>query len=69
MYSLRPDRMYTVAVAMDQLFTRIAIMDMQRRYVSTGEKFELHLARNPRALEVLAEKIDEHIHRSGIKKE
>lgn len=69
MYSLRPDRMFTVAVAMDQLFTRIVIMDMQRRYVSAGEKFGLHLAKNPRALEVLAEKIDEYIQRSGIKKD
>ena len=69
MYSLRPDRMYTVAVAMDQLFTRVVIMDMQRQYVTAAEKFELHLAKNPHALEVLAEKIDEHIHRSGIKKD
>ena len=69
MYSLRPDRVYTVAVAMDQLFTRIVIMDMQRSYVSAVEKFELHLGKNPRVLEVLAEKIDEHIHRLGIKKD
>src|SRR5579872_4327908 len=43
MYSIRPDRMYTVAVAMDQLFTRIVIMDMHRRHVSVSEKIELHL--------------------------
>jgi len=61
--------MYTLAVAMDQLFTRIVIMDMQRQPVTAAEKFELHLAKNPRALETLAEKIDEHIHRSGIKKD
>ena len=69
MYSLRPDRMYTMAVAMDQLFTRIAIMDMHRGYVTKTEKFELNVARNPRALETLTEKIEEHIHRSGIKKD
>lgn len=69
MYSLRPDRMYTVAVAMDQLFTRIVIMDMQRQYVSELEKFELHLAEDSDALETLAEKLDEHIRRSGVKKE
>src|SRR6201996_2078376 len=61
MYSIRPDRMYTVAVAMDQLFTRIVIMDMQRNYVREVEKFELHLARNPEALSVLADKINEFI--------
>ena len=69
MYSLRPDRMYTVAVAMDQLFTRIVIMDMQRQYVSELEKIELHLAKNPDALETLAEKLDEHIRRSGVRKD
>ena len=69
MYSIRPDRMYTVAVAMDQLFTRIVIMDMHRRDVSDMEKIELHLARNPQALETLADRIDDHIRRSGIKKE
>ena len=69
MYSIRPDRMYTVAVAMDQLFTRIVILDMQRQYVSELEKIELHLARNPHALETLAQKLDEHIQRSGIRRE
>src|SRR5882757_4886338 len=43
-YSVRPDVMYTVAVAMDQLFTRIVIMDMQRQRVTAIEKIELHLA-------------------------
>src|SRR5690606_28351895 len=28
MYALRPDFMYTVAVAMDQYITRLAVMDM-----------------------------------------
>src|SRR6201986_3869961 len=41
MYSIRANRLYTVAVSMDQLFTRIVIMDMQRNYVGEVEKFEL----------------------------
>jgi predicted NBD/HSP70 family sugar kinase len=69
MYSIRPDIMYTVAVAMDQLFTRIVIMDMHRQYVSESERIELHLARNPHALETLSQKLDEHILRSGVRKE
>src|ERR1700761_7755185 len=69
MYSIRPDRMYTVAVAMDQLFTRIVIMDMHRRKVTDLEKVELHLARNPRALDTLVQKLNEHIDRAGIPKE
>ena len=69
MYSIRANRLYTVAVSMDQLFTRIVIMDMQRNYVGEVEKFELHLAKNPQALSTLASKIDEYIRHSGIKKE
>src|SRR5260370_14393317 len=46
MYSLRPDVLYVVAVAMDQLFTRIVIMDMQKKHVTESEKFELHLDKN-----------------------
>ena len=69
MYSIRPDRMYTLSVAMDQLFTRIVIMDMKRRYVSEIEKVELHLAKNADAVDTLAEKLEEHIGNSGIRKE
>jgi len=68
-YSLRPDVLYVVAVAMDQLFTRIVIMDMHMRNVTDCEKFELHLDKNPQALDILAEKIEHHIQRSGIKKD
>lgn len=67
-YSLRPDFMYVVAVAMDQLFTRIVIMDMNKRFVTEIEKIELHLTRNPQALDALTEKIEDHIRRSGIDK-
>jgi len=66
---LRPDVLYVVAVAMDQLFTRVVIMDMQKKQVTEAEKFELHLDKHPQALDTLAEKIDHHILQSGIKKE
>ena len=33
MYSLKPDIMYTVSVAMDQFVTRLAVMDMQNRRI------------------------------------
>ena len=69
MYAVRPDSKYTVAVAMDQLFTRIVIMDMHRQYATPVEKFELHLAKNPGALDILVERIADHIHRSGILKD
>jgi predicted NBD/HSP70 family sugar kinase len=67
-YSLKPDVLYTVSVAMDQFVTRIVIMDMQNRYVTTLEKFELTLAKNPAALLTLAEKIANHITSSGLPK-
>ncbi|HRN55563.1 MAG TPA: ROK family protein, partial [Agriterribacter sp.] len=68
MYSLRSDVLYTVSVAMDQFFTRIAIMDMQNKHVCAVEKFELRLADHPMALSVLTHKIESVIRQSGISK-
>jgi len=68
MYSLKPDVLYVVSVAMDQLITRIAILNMQNNQVTTTEIFELPLPKNARALALLTEKIDEVINRSGISK-
>src|SRR3954470_18577110 len=50
MYSLKENVIYVVSVAMDQFVTRIAIMDMQNKYVTAIEKIELPLARNNKAL-------------------
>lgn len=68
MYSLKPDVLYVVSVAMDQLITRIAILNMQNTQVAATELFELPLSKNPRSLDTLTEKIDEVITRSGISK-
>jgi len=68
MYSLKQDVMYVVSVAMDQLVTQIAILDMQNRNVTEIELFELPLTKNPNAPTALAEKINEIISRSGIPK-
>jgi predicted NBD/HSP70 family sugar kinase len=68
MYSLKQDVMYVVSVAMDQLVTQIAILDMQNRNVGDIELFELPLTKNPNAPAALAEKINEIIARSGIAK-
>jgi predicted NBD/HSP70 family sugar kinase len=68
MYSLKQDVMYVVSVAMDQLVTQIAILDMQNRNVTDIELFELPLTKNPNAPAALAEKINEIITRSGITK-
>lgn len=68
MYSLKQDVMYVVSVAMDQLVTQIAILDMQNRNVGGIELFELPLTKNPNAPAALAEKINEIIIRRGIPK-
>ncbi|HEU4632434.1 MAG TPA: ROK family protein [Flavisolibacter sp.] len=66
MYSLKSDLMYVVSVAMDQLITRIAMIDMRNNLVGKAEKFELVLPNNPNALEQLKNHIDQFITRSGI---
>ena len=58
MYSLKEDVMYVVSVAMDQLVTQIAILDMQNRNVNSIELFELPLTKNPDAPAALADKIN-----------
>ncbi len=67
---MQAESLYIVAVAMEQLFTRIVILDMRRKMVTETEKFELHLPNNPSALTAtLVERIHAHIQQSGIKKE
>lgn len=68
-YSLKADAQYIVSVALDQFIARIAIMDMQNNFVFQFEKFELPLAKNPQALAVLAEKINEAILESNLPKD
>src|SRR5690349_21484573 len=46
MYTIQPDKIYVVAVAMDQLVTRISVMDIYNKHVGDIERFELPLANN-----------------------
>ncbi|HSC37174.1 MAG TPA: ROK family protein [Chitinophagaceae bacterium] len=69
MYSLKPGMMFIVSVAMDQFVTRMVVVDMQGKYVTDIEKFELDLAKTPQALSLLVEKIEKLIHKSGVGKE
>ncbi|NML21604.1 ROK family protein [Pseudoflavitalea sp. G-6-1-2] len=68
-YALKSDRLFVLTVAMDQLSTRIGIIDMFNKYVSGVEVVELKLRNNPKALERLVEAIAKHIEKSGIPKE
>jgi predicted NBD/HSP70 family sugar kinase len=68
MYSLKPDIMYVVAVAMDQLVTKIVLMDMANNYVTDIMKFNLPLTNNANALSQLAENIGTFINSLNIEK-
>lgn len=69
MFSLRPDVMYVVSIAMDQFVTRMVLMDMQNRYVTKVEKFELNLYKDKNSLSVLTEKIYSFIQNLSVNKE
>jgi len=68
-YSLKLDVMYVVAVALDQLITKIVLIDLNNRYVSEIQKFNLVLANNPQALRMLADKIDAFINGLSVDRE
>lgn len=68
MYTIKEDTFYILSVAMDQLVTRISLMDMRNNHVTDIEKFELPLQKNPAALSTLAEKMEEVIRKSGVDK-
>lgn len=66
MYSIVPDTIYILSVAMDQLVTRITLMDIHNEHVTEIERFELPLLNNPGVVKVLAEKMNEVIEKSGV---
>ena len=69
MFSLKPNVMYILSVAMDQFVTRMALMDMQNKYVTDIENFELNLYQNKNALFALTEKIDSFVQTLKVDKE
>ncbi len=69
MYSLKADIMYILSVAVDQFFTRIAVMDMHNNIIGDIETWDINLAcKKNAALPIIADKINETIARSGIEK-
>ncbi|WP_219733383.1 ROK family protein [Hymenobacter sp. NBH84] len=68
MYSLKPDLQYVVAVAMDQLITRIVLLDMKNNPVGEVETLELELAHTPGALHQLTAFLADFIAKSGVPK-
>lgn len=68
MYTIKPDTLYILSVAMDQLITRVSLMDIHNKHVAGIHRFELPLQNNPQALSILGEKMEEVIKASGVDK-
>ena len=66
MYSMITGKMYAVSVAMDQLITRIGIIDVQNYKIIYSEKFNLPLTQNPLAKDQLIGFIKSFIKSSKI---
>jgi glucokinase-like ROK family protein len=69
MYSLRPHEKLIVAVAMDQLSTRIVIYDLMHNQLTEIKTVELELEGNQKALPELISLINSYISDSGLPKE
>lgn len=65
-YSLNADMIYIMSVAMDQLVTRITIMNGRNEFVIPVAKYELPLNNNTNALAQLAVYMEQTITQSGI---
>jgi len=68
-YSLKADSIYIVAVAMDQLYTKIVLTDVLDSPVLPLETHALTLLNNSTAQEELVKIIDDVIGRSGVSRE
>jgi predicted NBD/HSP70 family sugar kinase len=66
MYTIKSDTLYILSVAMDQLITRISVMDMHNNHVIGVHKFELPLQKNPDALSSLATAMEDVMRISGV---
>src|SRR3954470_12998481 len=66
MYAIQPDKMYVVSVAMDQLVTRLGIIDVQNCNIIHTEKISLPLLKNPDALGLLANRLNQFIDSTTI---
>jgi len=61
LYSIKPDAMYILAVAMDQLSTRIQLLDLFNHPVADALIFDLKLQNNDEALGLLVKNINHYI--------
>lgn len=68
LFSLKPDLMYVVAVAMDQLTTRMVLVDMRNQFLGEIREIDLVLSKQPKLIEELGAHLNQFISDSGIQK-
>jgi predicted NBD/HSP70 family sugar kinase len=66
MYSIKRNNQYIIAVSMDQLITRIALIDMFNNSVGEVVKIDLPLSKNAQSLAILTESIASFIQNLSI---
>ena len=64
-YALQPDRMYILSVSIDQLYTRIGLLDMSNQFIFPIETIELRLLNNKDALAILTKTLTRILGRMG----
>lgn len=60
-YAITQDSVYVIAVGMDQMVTRIAVINERNEIVGSVSSFELALAGNPRSLDQLKKLISDFV--------
>src|ERR1700743_766735 len=66
LYSIKPDAMYILAIAMDQLSTRIQLLDLFNHPVAESLLIDLKLLNNSNALNILVQNINRYIDKAPV---
>lgn len=66
LYSIKPDAMYILAIAMDQLSTRIQLLDLFNHPVAESLSIDLKLLNNSNALNILVQNINRYIDKAPV---
>ncbi|HVW14125.1 MAG TPA: ROK family protein [Mucilaginibacter sp.] len=69
LYSVKPDAMYILAVAMDQLSTRIQLLDLFNQPVADALSIDLKLLNNSMALDTLVKSINKYIGKAPVSRD
>jgi predicted NBD/HSP70 family sugar kinase len=67
-YKLKPDTAFILSVAMDQLSTRLCLLDLHNKAVGEPVAVDLSLHNNPHALQFLVEEINKMLSASKVDK-